>query len=73
MAAEIPRFKVDVILWHAIERLNKRQQTADLWNILKELKSNGRMLTEKEILASLEHHNAYGQNTKNGNKQYAVA
>jgi len=69
---ELLRFKIDVILWHAIERLNQRQQPADLKNILKELKSNGRMLTEKEILTTLEYFDASVQVTKSNENQNAV-
>ena len=69
---EFPVFKLTVLLWHAIERLNENHQPADLTGILKELKSNGRMLTEKEILTSLEYLDASGQVTRTSENQFAV-
>jgi predicted FMN-binding regulatory protein PaiB len=73
VSTEIPRFKIDVILWHAIERLNQNHQPADLTGILEEMRSNGRMLTREQIVTSLEYLHATGQVTKTVDNQYAVA
>ena len=71
VSTEIPRFKIDVILWHAIERLNLNHQPADLTGILEEMRSNGRMLTREEIVKSLEYLDATGQVTRTSDNQYA--
>ena len=70
---EFPVFKLTVLLWHAIERLNENHQPVDLTGILEELRSRGRMLTREEILTSLEYLDASGQVTKTNDSQYVVA
>jgi hypothetical protein len=73
LTTEFPIFKLTVILWHAIERLNQNHQPSDLAGILEELKSNGRMLTREEIVKALDRLDATGQVAKANDGQYPVA